>query len=207
MRLSVRSGPIQAYIDRVRSQKDPDDLTIVPALWEVSRPGHNWTNALEREQALDSLMSWVVYQTCITRKAFNGTVVMPPPASTVEFLTSDSPSASATVVTVGNDLKGASRVHVLDPPFTDVVDPVSCSASSVIAPATASTQTRKIGLLANVIATTVHDSIITDVRADDLAALGIIRGHTFRLTPDPVCNPNAFMDVAYSIYPFLEVRS
>lgn len=44
----------------------PDDGVTVPALWEVSREGHNWVNTDERFDAFDNLLQWIFYGTFIT---------------------------------------------------------------------------------------------------------------------------------------------
>jgi pimeloyl-ACP methyl ester carboxylesterase len=75
------TGPIQAYIDEARRKEAP----ILPALWEVSREGHNWTNSAERYTALRSLMSWIHYKTFITCRQFNNTKLPPHRASEVEI--------------------------------------------------------------------------------------------------------------------------
>ena len=62
-------GPVEQYIKRA---KDTDDA-ITPAMWTVSRPGHNWTNEYERLSAIEGLISWLEFGTFITARLRDNT--------------------------------------------------------------------------------------------------------------------------------------
>ena len=34
---------------------------ITPAVWEISRPGHNWTNQQERYTAIMNILQWIKF--------------------------------------------------------------------------------------------------------------------------------------------------
>lgn len=77
---------IEGSAGLVPGRHDEDVETIVlPALWEVSRAGHNWTKGEERYGALCDLMEWIKFGTFITRRRANYTIVSPPVLSSVEF--------------------------------------------------------------------------------------------------------------------------
>jgi len=46
---------------------------LTPAIWEVSREGHNWVNALERYRAVISVVCWIKYQSNVTQRKYNPT--------------------------------------------------------------------------------------------------------------------------------------
>jgi hypothetical protein len=78
-------GPIQQYINtaRVHRADETDDLIIPPALWTVSRPGHNWTNQFERYSAVMSLVKWLQFGTFITVRTKDNTCPISYAPSTV----------------------------------------------------------------------------------------------------------------------------
>lgn len=78
------TGPIRSYIESVRTSGCPD--AILPALWEVYREGHNWTNAAERGKALANLVMWIDHKTFITRKTWQVTLPCGPRPSQVEVM-------------------------------------------------------------------------------------------------------------------------
>jgi hypothetical protein len=70
---SSETGPIQSYIDRVKIEAEADvragaggDEAIVPALHQVLREGHNWTNARERWRGFASLVEWAFVGSLVT---------------------------------------------------------------------------------------------------------------------------------------------
>lgn len=70
-------GPARAYSRRawdLHSAGDED--IVVPALWEIKRPGHNWVSPSERLNAVLHAASWVTDGTFITRR---GTPWQAPP--------------------------------------------------------------------------------------------------------------------------------
>jgi len=77
----TETGSIQAYIDQCRK----NNAEIVPALWEISREGHNWVNQDEIYNAVDNLLQWIHYGTFITRRQWNNTVLKAPVPSKVRF--------------------------------------------------------------------------------------------------------------------------
>lgn len=76
-------GPIEQYVEKVQQQSDIEDL-VLPAVWTISRPGHNWTSQLERYSAIKALVSWLSHGTFITCRRMDGTrpAVCPPSAVT-----------------------------------------------------------------------------------------------------------------------------
>jgi hypothetical protein len=56
-------SPVQRYIDE-----------CMPALWEVSRAGHNWVTYEERINAFLNLVEWIRYGTFITARYKNTTI-------------------------------------------------------------------------------------------------------------------------------------
>jgi pimeloyl-ACP methyl ester carboxylesterase len=88
-------GPIKQYITKAsaeaaQAQKNDclNDFVCIPALWTVTRPGHNWTNQLERYSAIRALMSWIQFGTFITCRIHDNTHPPTPPPSAVQFDTS-----------------------------------------------------------------------------------------------------------------------
>jgi hypothetical protein len=78
-------SPIQTYIDecwRINSEQKP-------ALWEVSRAGHNWVTFEERINALLNLIEWIRYGTFITARNKNTTIESPDPPRTAEFVSGE----------------------------------------------------------------------------------------------------------------------
>lgn len=72
-------SPVKQYISKtLESGAD----VIRPALWEVSRPGHNWTNQLERLSAIKYLIKWIKFGTFITCREKNNTY-QPIPSSSI----------------------------------------------------------------------------------------------------------------------------
>lgn len=61
-------GPIQSYQDGCRKNLASDSTVILPAIWEVSREGHNWVNEDERYDAVNNLCQWIAYGTFISRR-------------------------------------------------------------------------------------------------------------------------------------------
>jgi hypothetical protein len=71
----------------------------VPAIWEVSREGHNSVNTKERESAMFSLLNWIQYQTFITVRHIDNTQFVTPIPSQVTF-TDDNSGAWGKVVSI-----------------------------------------------------------------------------------------------------------
>lgn len=92
-------GPIQQYVAGVsqhinqpkrggaeEAEKEEQEAPILPAIWTVSRPGHNWTNQEERHSAIMALVSWLTYGTFITVRTANKTCPTQCPPSDVSFV-------------------------------------------------------------------------------------------------------------------------
>jgi len=82
-------SPARSYMTRAweLNQAGDEDVTV-PALWEIKRPGHNWTTSAERLNAVVHAASWIMHGTFITRRGtpsvaapgFEPTrVALPPP--------------------------------------------------------------------------------------------------------------------------------
>ncbi len=78
------------------------DACVVPAIWEVSRPGHNWTQQSERYNAIVNLLQWIKHGTFITRRRWNNTVVSIPRPTAIRFqyTTASADAAAAAKFTV-----------------------------------------------------------------------------------------------------------
>jgi hypothetical protein len=74
-----------------------------PALWEISREGHNQANAAERLHAINILQVWIRYNSLITMRRHNATKIPLPRASTAEFFVdpvSQRPAARTKVISL-----------------------------------------------------------------------------------------------------------
>jgi hypothetical protein len=69
-------GPAHSYVEHAWKSNESGDDVVVPALWQIERAGHNWTNAAERLNAVLHAVSWVEGGTFITCR---GTPHRPPP--------------------------------------------------------------------------------------------------------------------------------
>jgi len=69
-------GPAHSYVEHAWRLNETGDDVVVPALWQIERVGHNWTNAAERMNAVLHAVSWVEGGTFITCR---GTPHRPPP--------------------------------------------------------------------------------------------------------------------------------
>lgn len=94
-------GPIEQYMKKADMEKQQAEKQqaeaavnaekslstgeiIPPALWTVSRPGHNWTNQQERYSSIKALVTWLTFGTFITcRRIDNTRPGCPPPSDAV----------------------------------------------------------------------------------------------------------------------------
>ena len=68
------TGPVERYIQECALQQRPyGDGVCLPALWTVSRPGHNRYSAEERLEAIRGLDTWIEFGTFITGRRRDGT--------------------------------------------------------------------------------------------------------------------------------------
>jgi pimeloyl-ACP methyl ester carboxylesterase len=71
------ASPAQRYVSQAWKQHEEGDTdVVVPAMWEIKRPGHNWTTPSERLNAVLHVEAWVLHGTFITRR---GTPSLAPP--------------------------------------------------------------------------------------------------------------------------------
>eukprot|EP01121_Diplochlamys_sp_Union-15-3_P006559 TRINITY_DN1703_c0_g1_i2.p1 TRINITY_DN1703_c0_g1~~TRINITY_DN1703_c0_g1_i2.p1 ORF type:complete len:403 (-),score=74.84 TRINITY_DN1703_c0_g1_i2:128-1189(-) len=73
-------GSIEQYRSKCKEAK----AELIPALWQVSREGHNKTNSQERKKAIRFMEGWVQYGTNITARVTDATVFVLP-TSTAKF--------------------------------------------------------------------------------------------------------------------------
>jgi pimeloyl-ACP methyl ester carboxylesterase len=82
-------GPIRQYMSHVREKASSSEGRaagiVEPALWEVSRPGHNWTNQRERLSAIRHLIDWIKFGSFVTCRSKNNTFESLPSESRPRF--------------------------------------------------------------------------------------------------------------------------
>jgi hypothetical protein len=85
--VSELSGPAQ-YTEKARKElENNDDAIVVPAQWQVDTEGHNSVNEEERYNAMIHVIEWARYQTFITCRNKNGTVLLDAQPSQAQFVT------------------------------------------------------------------------------------------------------------------------
>jgi len=68
----------------INVKKNPNCL-YVPALFEISREGHNWVNSKERYSSFYTLNMWITYDSLITMKHIDNTVEIKTKETQVEY--------------------------------------------------------------------------------------------------------------------------
>jgi hypothetical protein len=66
------TGVIEDYIEKCDKKNDPTIIT--PALWTISREGHNLVTEDERYNAINHLAYWIKFQTFITCRYTDRTI-------------------------------------------------------------------------------------------------------------------------------------
>jgi len=96
--LAVNESEVSPARSYVRSAWDlhnaGDQEVIVPALWEIKRPGHNWLSDSERLNAVLHAASWVAGGTFITRR---GTPALAAPDFEPTHMPSPTPEGMYTI--------------------------------------------------------------------------------------------------------------